>query len=148
EPDAVLVLHPVDDGHEAVLYFRPASGRDTEEFFADARYGEFWVGARPTLRDLAETTGLATARLDELIEALAKDVGPDGVRVRVVPGADQAVTEAVEKVRTDAASDRTRAERAADDAALAEALSELRLVKDSWEIDRLREAVAATIDGF
>src|SRR5690606_24944472 len=111
------------------------------EFFADARYGEFWVGARPTLRDLAETTGLATARLDELIEALAKDVGPDGVRVRVVPGADEAVTEAVEKVRTDAASDRTRAERAA-------ALSELRLVKDSWEIDQLREAVAATIDGF
>ena len=44
EPDAVLVLEPVsgDDatGHEAVLYFRPLADRDTDEFFADARYGE------------------------------------------------------------------------------------------------------------
>ena len=53
EPDAVLVLHPVDGGHEAVLYARPMAGRDTEEFFADPRYGEFWVGARPSLDDLA-----------------------------------------------------------------------------------------------
>ena len=50
EPDAVLVLEPVssDDGaggHEAVLYFRPLADRDSDEFFADARYGEFWVGA-------------------------------------------------------------------------------------------------------
>src|ERR687890_339881 len=47
EPDAVLVLEPVSDddgatGHEAVLYFRPLADRDTDEFFADARYGEFW----------------------------------------------------------------------------------------------------------
>lgn len=146
EPDAVLVLHPVDDGHEAVLYFRPTAGRDTEEFFADARYGEFWVGARPTLRDLAEVTGIATATLDELAEALAKDVGPDGVRIRVVPGADREVTQVVEEARQ--GSERSRAEQAADDAALAEALSELRLVKDSWEIEQLREAVAATIEGF
>ena len=52
EPDAVLVLEPHADGggHEAVLYFRPLADRDTDEFFADARYGEFWVGARPTHR--------------------------------------------------------------------------------------------------
>jgi Xaa-Pro aminopeptidase len=55
EPDTVLVLHPRSEadggGHEAIVYFRPLAGRDTEEFFADARYGEFWVGARPTLED-------------------------------------------------------------------------------------------------
>lgn len=151
EPDAVLVLHPVDDGHQAVLYFRPAAGRDSDEFFADSRYGEFWVGARPTLRDLAETTGITTASLDELPDALAKDVGPGGVKVRVVPGADTDVTEAVDRARTGAERTRSRqarAEHAADDAALAEAVSELRLVKDSWEVEQLREAVAATIDGF
>ena len=38
------------DGHEAVLYFRPLADRDSDEFFADARYGEFWVGARPDAR--------------------------------------------------------------------------------------------------
>src|SRR5690606_13644768 len=135
EPDAVLVLHPAADGHEAVLYFRPMAGRDTEEFFADARYGEFWVGARPTLDDLAEVTGIRTAPLDELADALAKDAGPDGVRLRAVPGADEAVTEAVDQARND--SDRSTEERHDDDAALAEALSELRLVKDSHEIDQM-----------
>src|SRR5690606_4247154 len=145
EPDAVLVLHPrPGGGHEAVLYFRPLAGRETEEFFADARYGEFWVGARPTLDDLAELTGVRTAPLDELADALAKDVGPDGVRVRVVPGADDAVTAAVDEVRQDQG---TVEEHDAADAALAEALSELRLIKDEYEIAQMREAVAATIAG-
>jgi Xaa-Pro aminopeptidase len=142
EPDAVLVLHPVAEGHEAVLYFRPMAGRDTEEFFADSRYGEFWVGARPTLEDLAALTGIPTAALDELASALAKDVGDQGVQVRVVPGADAAVTAAVDEVRGDAA------ENAAADAELAEALSELRLVKDEYEVEQMRAAVAATVAGF
>lgn len=142
EPDAVLVLHPVADGHEAVLYFRPMAGRDTEEFFADSRYGEFWVGARPTLEDLAALTGITTAPLDELASALAKDVGDQGVQVRVVPDADTAVTAAVDEVRGGAA------ENAAADAELAEALSELRLVKDAYEVEQMRAAVAATVAGF
>lgn len=146
EPDAVLVLHPTDDGgHHAVLYFRPASGRDTEEFFADSRYGEFWVGARPTLADLAAITGIDTATLDELVDALAKDVGPDGVRVRVVPDADAAVTARVEAARAETV---TTEEGEAADAELAEALSELRLVKDEFEIGQMRVAVAATVEGF
>ena len=152
EPDAVLVLHPHDDvegtsgadaGHEAVLYFRPMSGRDTEEFFADSRYGEFWVGARPSLDDLAELTGIRTAPLDELAEALGKDVGPDGVRLRVVPAADRAVTDAVDAARADSDLDHD-----AVDAELAEALSELRLTKDEHEIEQMRDAVAATVAGF
>ena len=145
EPDAVLVLHPTEDGgHHAVLYFRPAAGRDTEEFFADARYGEFWVGARPTLEDLAVLTGIDTAALAELADALAKDVGPGGVRVRVVTGADDAVTALVEVARADAMT----AEAAAADAELVEALSELRLVKDEHEVEQMRVAIAATVEGF
>lgn len=146
EPDAVLVLHPVEDGHEAVLYFRPLAGRDSEEFFADARYGEFWVGARPSLDDLAAVTGIPTAPLDGLADALAKDVGPDGVRVRVVPAADDDVADLVDRAR--AASGRTEDDLADDDAELAEALSELRLVKDEHEVAQMRAAVAATITGF
>ena len=56
EPDAVLILEPVESGkgddgghHHAMLYFRPLAGRDTEQFYADSRSGEFWIGARPTL---------------------------------------------------------------------------------------------------
>lgn len=148
EPDAVLVLHPVEDGtgdegsgHHAVLYIRPLAGRDTEEFFSDARYGEFWVGARPTLEDLETLTGVSTAHLDDLRDALAKDVGADGVQVRVVPEADAAIEELVEEIRaTEAAGER--------DEKLAEALSELRLVKDAHEIEQMRLAVDTTIEGF
>jgi Xaa-Pro aminopeptidase len=146
EPDAVLVLHPRTPdgalgGHDAVLYLRPLAGRDTEEFFADSRYGEFWVGARPTLADIAAVTGITTAHLDELRDALAKDAGPDGVHLLVVPGADDAVEVLVEEIRAlDDAGER--------DSLLAEALSELRLVKDEYEVGQMREAVAATIDGF
>ncbi|TDE97682.1 aminopeptidase P family protein [Occultella glacieicola] len=138
EPDAVLVLHPEDSGHEAVLYFRPLAARDTEEFYADARYGEFWVGARPTLAELETRTGLRCAHIDELRDALAKDAGQ--VRLRVVPGSDAAVEALVEEIRGEATEE-------ADDA-LAEALSELRLVKDPWEVEQLRAAVAASVEGF
>lgn len=150
EPDAVLVLHPADGedgrpGHRAVLYFRPAAGRDTQEFFADARYGEFWVGPRPTLEDLAAITGIETAALADLLDALAKDVGPGGVLVRVVPGADEGVRAAVDAARAEAM---TEEEADAADAELLEALAELRLVKDDHEIEQMRAAVAATIAGF
>ena len=63
EPQAVLVLHPVEEGagdggsgHHAVLYLDPPAGRDTEEFFADSAHGEFWVGARPALADVEVLT--------------------------------------------------------------------------------------------
>ena len=149
EPEAVLVLHPVEDGsgeaggtHRPVLYLRPLSGRDTEEFFADSSRGEFWVGARPTLEDMATLTGIPTAHLDELRDALAKDAGADGVLLAVVPGVDEAVSAVVEEIRADEAAGARRDER------LAEALSELRLVKDAHEIAEMRAAVATTIEGF
>ena len=156
QPDAVLVLHPVEDGsgdagpdgvdggHHAVLYVRPLAPRDNEEFYADARYGEFWVGARPSLADVEALTGIEARHIDELGDALAKDVGDGGVRLLVVTGADDAVESLVEELRLEAGED----EGALTDEALVEATSELRLVKDEYEIERMREAVARTIEGF
>ncbi|MEE6296839.1 aminopeptidase P family protein [Georgenia wangjunii] len=157
EPDAVLVLHPVAPDeqpadvtgsepeaatHEAVLYFRPRAGRDTEEFFADARYGELWVGARPSLAEVEARTGLRCAHIDGLADALAKDAGAGGVQLRVVSAADAAVEALV-------AAARSGQEGTADaDAGLVEALSELRLVKDDYEVEQMRHAVAATVEGF
>ncbi|MFD4994097.1 aminopeptidase P family protein [Cellulosimicrobium cellulans] len=172
EPDAVLVLHPVEPGtgdggsdHHAVLYVRPLAARDTEEFYADSRYGEFWVGARPSLDDVTTATGVEARHVDELRDALAKDVGPGGVTLLVVAGADEAVEALVEAIRAEAGLDAVeaapdeqlteaewlaRAEAAyrRTDAALVEAVSELRLVKDAHEVEQMREAVAATIAGF
>ncbi|WP_237689075.1 aminopeptidase P family protein [Cellulomonas fulva] len=153
EPDAVLVLHPVEDGagddgsaHHAVLYIRPLAGRDTSEFFSDSRYGEFWVGARPTLEDLEELTGISTAHVDDLRDAVAKDVGEGGVQLLVVPDVDPAVEAVIEEIRAQEAG--RGAEQADRDEHLVEALSELRLVKDAFEVEQMRLAVATTIEGF
>jgi Xaa-Pro aminopeptidase len=88
---------------------------------------------------MATLTGLATADLDGLRDQLAKDVGADGVRLLVVPAADPAVSALVDDVRggPDAGDDE-----------LGEAASELRLVKDAYEVAQLRGAVAATVEGF
>ncbi|MCP2282469.1 Xaa-Pro aminopeptidase [Promicromonospora umidemergens] len=151
EPDAVLVLHPVESGsgdaganHHAVLYVRPLAPRDNEEFYADARYGEFWVGARPSLADVEALTGIEARHIDELGDALAKDVGDGGVHLLVVTGADDAVESLVEELRLEAGED----ENALTDEKLVEVTSELRLVKDEYEIEQMREAVARTIEGF
>ncbi|WP_210479361.1 aminopeptidase P family protein [Naasia sp. SYSU D00948] len=65
EPDAVLVLDPAGDGHTATLYFRPAAGRDSDEFYANPEIGEFWIGPRPTLDHVAADLGIATQPLTE-----------------------------------------------------------------------------------
>ena len=141
EPDAVLVLEPTDSGHEATLYFKPRAPRTDPEFYADARYGEMWVGTRESLDEMAALTGLACAPLADLSGALA--AGLPGVALRVVQDADDAVTAEVARLRNDADA----SGKAADDE-LAVALSELRLTKDAWELDQLRQACAATATGF
>jgi Xaa-Pro aminopeptidase len=131
DPDAVLVMRP---GGEATLYVRPRSPRDTDEFFRDRMYGELWIGRRHTLAEKSAELGLETAHVKELPAAL-DELAPG--RTRVLRGYDPAVDAAVR--RTD---DGTR------DAELARTLSELRLVKDDWEVAQLRDAVDATVRGF
>ncbi|MDQ6716475.1 MAG: aminopeptidase P family protein [Actinomycetota bacterium] len=146
EPDAVLVLEPTADGHDAVLYFRPWGGRDSDEFFGDTRYGEFWVGPRPTLEDVEAEFGFTARHIDELPDAVGKDAGE--VTIRVVRDADREVAALVDAARS-AASEQTAAEGAAEqDDELAAFLSTLRMVKDKWEIEQMRAAVAATQIGF
>lgn len=145
EPDAVLVLEPREGGgHDALLFFRPLADRDTTEFYADSRYGEFWVGARPSLADLEALTGITAVHVDQLGDRLAKDAGH--VDILVVTGSDEAVEALVEAVREQAGLQ--DAPTGLDDAALVEALSELRLVKDDLEVAEMRKAVAASIAGF
>ena len=157
EPDAVLVLEPrlaadgTPEGHDAVLFFQPLADRDSDEFFANSRVGEFWVGSRATLASAAAELGVATRHLDELGDALAKDAGPQGLALRVVRDADREVTSLVESTRqqvglvTDEAT-LTAVEEA--DLELARTLSTQRLVKDAWEVRQMEEAVEATAVAF
>jgi len=150
EPDAVLVMEPVEDrdgapaGHEAVLYFRPLADRDTDEFFSDARYGEFWVGARPTIDDVELELGLTARHVDGLVDAVAKDAGE--VTVRLVRDADRELTARLDAARVENGAE-AESLAAADDT-LAHDISHLRMCKDDYEVEQLRAAVAATQEGF
>ena len=107
EPDAVLVLEPKDErdggGHEPVIYFRPRAERNSKEFFGDARYGEFWVGVRPSLAEVEAELGISARHIDELTEALKKDLGHVGLRV--VRDADESLADLVDQARSEAETD-------------------------------------------
>ena len=140
----MLVLDPLEQGgHETTLFFRPLAPRDSEEFFADSRYGEFWVGARPTIADVESELGVRARHIDELKDVLAKDAGQ--VQLRVVRDADAAVAALVDEVRQQAGVTESQTE---VDEALSRSLSTRRMVKDAWEVDEMRKAVAATHHGF
>ena len=161
EPDAVLVLDPVAEGegdngghHLATLYFRPMAGRDTKAFYADSRSGEFWIGRRPTLAEFQAQLGLPTADVTELEVAVTKNVGETsigGTSIRLVRKVDENIDALVDTARYNTAKNPDALDFGALDdldAKLAEALSELRLIKDAWEIEQMKIAVAATINGF
>lgn len=130
-PGAVLVLEPTGDGHEALMFRHPPSGRDSEAFFRDRRRGELWVGPRDALADTERKLGIGCRPLDTLAAALRPSAP-----TRVMRGVDPDVDEAVPV--KDPELDRE----------LAAAVAELRLVKDEWEIAQLQAAVDHTAAGF
>ena len=146
EPDTVLVLEPNEDGtHTPLLFFKPRAPRSSKEFYADARYGEFWVGARPSLEELSAQTGLETRHIDTLRDVLAKDAGT--VQLRIVRGVDANVEAMVNEVRTQASLPAGEDARKEDEA-LEEHLSEIRLIKDAFELEEMIRAVEVTKAGF
>jgi Xaa-Pro aminopeptidase len=141
-PGSVLVLEPTTNGHEATLYFRKAAGRDSDEFYADSDIGEFWTGPRPSLVHVAHDLGLNTADLAEFA-AVLDTVDSDTILLR---DADRDLTDQIDGRRL-LAADTESVENDTDDA-FARDLSELRLVKDAYEIAQMHLAVTATRKGF
>jgi Xaa-Pro aminopeptidase len=65
--DAVLVIESGSDGvSEAVLYARPRSERDTDEFFRDRQYGELWAGRRPSAQEISDALGIEVRHVKDL----------------------------------------------------------------------------------
>jgi Xaa-Pro aminopeptidase len=157
EPGAVLVLEPTEHGHDATLYFRERAGRDSDEFYANPDIGEFWIGPRPSIAQVSADLGLQVRGISDLA-AVLESVDSETLIVRE---ADPVFTEEVDEARLRFAADKVLTTNAADspfsleingehepDAHVARGLSELRLVKDSYEIAQMRLAVAATARGF
>jgi Xaa-Pro aminopeptidase len=130
EPEAVLV---VDVQGRSVLYLPDRSDRSTSAFYTDRRYGELWVGPRRGVQEAEAALDIDCRPLPELSGALAR-LAP--ASTRVLRGVDERIDAAVLPVE------------AARDGELAAVLSELRLVKDEYEIAELDAAVAATATGF
>lgn len=141
EPDAVLVIEP--DG-AATLYFKPRAPRTDPEFYADSRYGEMWVGTRESLEEMEELTGITCASIDGFEDALTADL--DTVPVRLVREADEALTVRLDGWR--AAAEVDPVSEAEADEHFEVILSEARLIKDSFELDELRQACAHSAVGF
>jgi Xaa-Pro aminopeptidase len=116
-PDSVLVIDARGKTAKSVVFFRETAGHNSDEFFANAAIGEFWVGKRPSLNQVAALLDIETQSLTsykEFLKALPK-----------------------EKIHN-----------LNKDEKLAQFVSELRLIKDEYEIAEMRKAVAASVKGF
>jgi len=129
-PDSVLVLEPSKAGHDALLFIHPRSSRDEDEFFRNARHGEFWVGRRLTKEETEKRYGIIVRHIDTLPSFLKSKK-----KVLVVRGEDKAVDAIVKTTKV-------------QDKEFATHLSEMRLIKDQYEIDEMKKAIATTSRGF
>ena len=131
EPDAVLVISPGAAGARSVLYVAPRRDASTHDFYTDARYGELWVGVRRGVSECATYYDIETAPLEQFEKDLASLSATRTVSVRGFDAAVDAVVPA-----------------GPDDEQLVAHLSEMRLVKDEYEVAQLREAIEHTVKGF
>jgi len=132
EPDCVLVLAPRQaDGHDAWLFVEPNPGKGSITAFTDRAKGEFWVGPRLGVEQTKARYGVDEAF--GLAELPARLEGLSGKSTRILRGFAPAL-------------DRLPARE--EDAQLATALSEMRLIKDSLEVKALEAAIESTRRGF
>jgi len=131
DPDTVLLITSKDGVPRSRLYVAARRNHLTHEFFTDSRYGELWVGPRRGVEESAEYLGIETAPLEQLPEDLANLTA---LRTLVVRGFDSAVDQLVPPHP--------------DDHSLVEALGDMRLVKDDFEVAQLQLAIDYTAKGF
>jgi len=129
--DAVVVVRPEGASPEATLYVEERRDPTSHRFFSDGRYGEVWVGPRRGLAEAARRWGIDTAPMEQLEKDLVS-LPPE--QIATLRGYSEAVDTMLSANEADAE--------------LATELSELRLVKDDYEIDRLQEAIDMTARCF
>jgi len=133
EADCVLVLFPEGKTHRAVAFVEPNPGKTDATFYTDRVKGELWVGPRLGVPESAIRFGLEARALGTLHDQVATASGK--APLRTLRGIDFELESKL-------------AAATADDAVLAAALSEMRLIKDDYEIGELQKAIDSTKNGF
>ena len=124
---AVLLGYPTTDGHDFELFLPVPYAPGTADFFSNAVHGELWVGPSHKPRDWQHAMGIPVRPIDELESA---------VRAGRFHAAGSVQKNELDKLNAE------------DSPKLKRILSQLRMVKDAWEIAELRASVEHTIDGF
>ncbi len=127
EPDEVLVLEPNGTGHRSVFFVHDHN-RGRAEFFTDRVAGELWIGPHRGVDESKIYYGADESRPLSQMETYLDEIGAAKHPLHVLRGHDE---------RIDA-----RFEAKAGDDELGERLSEMRLVKDEYELEELRRACA------
>lgn len=149
EPDCVLVLEAEEGGgHKDVLFVEPNPGKADATFFTDRAKGELWVGARLGVAESKVRFGVHEARgLPDLKEYVEK-LKADGKPCRVLRGFAPKVDDVLPARKSEEKDDKGEAKELDLDKKLGEGLSEMRLVKDSIEVNELRTVIDATKRGI
>ncbi|MGH3164733.1 MAG: aminopeptidase P family protein [Trebonia sp.] len=124
--EAVVVL----SGDSAALYLPAPAYPGEKDFFSNAAHGELWVGAAPGLSDWSAALDIEVRPLTAFAEDFGKIAEP------LLAGAPASASIAA------ALDGRSRDEN------LTRVLSDLRMIKDDWEIAQLRAAVDHSVGGF
>ena len=129
-PDSLFVMEPNGAGHDALLFIHPRSPRNNDEFYKNARHGEFWIGRRMTLEETETKYDLKVHQIESIAEFLANKK-----ETLIIRGEDkkldQLVTESEEKEKE-----------------FLNFTSLMRIVKDQYEIDEMQKAIDASVRGF
>ena len=129
-PDSLFVMEPNGSGHDVLLFIHPRSPRDSDEFYKNARHGEFWIGRRMTLEETETKYGLKTEKIESIEEFLAnkKDT-------LIIRGEDKHIDGLV-------------AENEEKEKEFLNFTSLMRIVKDQYEIDEMQKAIDVSVRGF
>ena len=129
-PDSVFIMEPAGDGHEPYLFVHPRSSRESDQFYKNTRYGEFWIGKRLSLTQTQSKYQVTVRELEQIESFLSNKI--DSVIIR---GQDLKIDQLVD-INTEL------------EAEFLNTNSILRMIKDEYEIDQMQQAVDATARGF
>jgi Xaa-Pro aminopeptidase len=141
EPDCVLVLVPQGkEKHRSVLFVEPNLGKTDSSFFTDRTKGELWEGARLGVSESRALYGVEDTRsLVEFAKFLPTALVEAPKGYRLLRNISLSLEDLV------GLPSKNQIEK---DQELFTTISEMRLLKDKYEIEALKDAVNATQRGF